>query len=177
MKRFLATCFLAMGSVAGVLRAGELKEERLFYVNFGENAAWEFGKSTSVEVPGVSALNPQTDIARADYGTEPAKPLSPAAVRLLETTRCGGLSGTFAVMPLGKTDQAVVFEAKGRVPAAAGAVTFWFRGQAWDYTATADKNKDNPKRVNFRTWDVKSPLRGNLLRIPRRGRQGGLRQA
>jgi hypothetical protein len=159
MKRFLTTCLLVMGSMAGVLPAGELKNERLFAVNFGENAAWEFGKSTSVEIPGVSALNPQTDIACSGYGTEPAKPLSATAVRLLENTRCGGLSGSFAVMPLGKTDQAVAFAAKGRVPAAAGAVTFWFRGQAWDYTATADKNKDNPKRVRFRKWDVATPLR------------------
>jgi len=140
-------------------RAGELKDERLFYVNFGENAPWEFGKSTGVEIPGIAALNPRTDIARSDLAAEPGKPLNPAAVRLLENTRCGGLSGAYSVMPLGKTDQAVSFEARNRIPAAAGAVTFWFRGQAWDYTPTADKNKDNPKRVNFRKWDVNSPLR------------------
>jgi hypothetical protein len=150
---------MAMGCLLSALRAGELKDERLFYVNFGENASWEFGKSTSVEVPGVSALNPQTDIARSDFATEPGKPLSPSAVRLLENTRCGGMSGAYSVMPLGRIDQAVSFEAKGRVPSTAGAVTFWFRGQAWDYTPTADKNKDIPKRVNFRAWDVQTPLR------------------
>ena len=147
--------------VQSMLCGAELRENRLFFLNFGENAESEFRQSKSVEIPGIFAGNPRMNLAGYDYFTsaEPAKLSSPVAVRLLEDMRCGGMNAAFSVMPLGKTDQAAQFEAKNRVPQKSGAITFWFRGQAFDYTPTADKTKDIPKRRNFRTWDVSTALR------------------
>jgi len=147
--------------------AAELKDERLFYVNCDPTNAREGWASKLVELPGIHAVNPQSAIGSVEYfpSIERGKDLGAGVVRMFENLRSGGLSGNWCVMPLGKTDQAASFDAKGRLPEDAGAITFWFRGQAFDYTETPDKQKIVPSRANFRTWDVKAPSRETFFEV------------
>jgi hypothetical protein len=163
-RALLSVALLALG---GMLIAGELKDARAFYVNFSGANHYEFFTVKSTTTTGFTNVDPQVEIGRANQvadGKESGTPLSASAFRTWEDMRCGVTANCWAIMPTGQTDQAVAFAAKERV-STSGAISFWFRGQGWDYTPTEDKNKQLPDRINFRTWDVQSPLRETFFEL------------
>jgi hypothetical protein len=140
---------------------------RLFLVDFGSKDPYEQYKVLTPELPGFYNADPAGSIGgpqRISTG-EAGRPLSPTAVRLFEDLRSGGLGGSWMVMPLGKTDQAVAFQTHGKVSSTRGSISFLFQGQGWDYTPTQDKNKDVPHRTAMRTWDVSTPLRETFFEL------------
>lgn len=165
--RLAASVFAVLPQVV-IAGSAELQESRTFYLNFSGIDNIEAMASKSVELSPIYGTRPNEAIGSVRaYGgkDEVGVPLSTRSVRMFENLQAGWVASIWAMMPTGETDQAVRFDARGRVSSERGAITFWFRGQGWDYTATADRTKDIPRRENFRTWDIRSHLRETFFEL------------
>jgi len=154
-------------TLAGASASVEMKDLRTFHLDFSGIDGTESMAARTVALTTVYSATPGKDVGsvRANANKdEVGKALSSRTVRMFENLE-GWVASMWLMMPTGETDQAVLFEAKDRVPSDSGAITFWFRGQGWDYTQTVDRTKDVPTRVNFRDWDVHSPLRETFFEL------------
>lgn len=157
-------CVLGLISVAPGFGKG-FQDARSFYANFDTEYGIPRGRNTA-EKKDFFASAPDAEIGKLGASMGAAgQPLSTNAVRLWADVQAGAIGQLATLLPLGTPDSAVRFDGTGKVSSAQGAITFWFKGQGWDYESVADWTQALPKRVNLRSWDIQTPLRETFFEL------------